>query len=384
MHIVFITGNYPSPRHPTSGTFVQQFVWAIARQGVKCTVINPTSLFDRRFGSYPARYSKENAGGGWEVNLYRPFSISFSHKNLGWTHTGRWTQYVLNFVSKRAVGALGTRPDVIYGHFLYHAGKAAVVTGIHHSIPSVIGVGEGTFWTVEAFGFARAKRDFALTAGFIAVGQHIQDGLSTQIGIPLGKITVEPNGVDCTRFFKADQSEARSQLSLGLELFIIAFVGTFDDLKGGKELVSAVDGMSGISLAMIGRGEKSFDSKNIIYKGTVNHTQMCTWLNAADIFVLPTREEGSCNAVIEAMACGLPIVTSNGNYMDDIVDNEVAIRVDPVDVRAIREAILVLKNDPERRKRMSEACLKKVKQFDINERARRVTVWMEELVKKKS
>jgi glycosyltransferase involved in cell wall biosynthesis len=97
---------------------------------------------------------------------------------------------------------------------------------------------------------------------------------------------------------------------------------------------------------------------------------------------MPSLAEGSCNAVIEAMACGLPIVTSNGRYMDDIVDDEVAIRVDPTDVRAIREAILLLKNDPERRTRMSKACLKKARHFDINDRARRVTTWMEELVRR--
>ena len=384
MHIVFITGNYPTLCHPTSGTFVQQFVWAIARQGIDCTVINPTSLFDRRYGPYPLRYSIEDAGGGKKINLYRPYYISFSSKNLGWAHTGRWTQCALNFISRRAVGALVSKPDVLYGHFLYNAGRAAVFAGIKHGIPSVIGVGEGTFWTVDPFGFDQAKRDFRTAAGFIAVGQHIQTGLSDEISIPLSKIIVEPNGVDRTLFFKADQCEARLQLGLEQGLFIIAFVGTFDDLKGGQELLSAVDGMSGMSLAMIGRGEKSFDSPNIIFKGTVNHSQITTWLNAADIFVLPTREEGSCNAVIEAMACGLPIVTSNGRYMDDIVDDEVAIRVDPIDVLAIREAILLLKNDPDRRKRMSIACLKKAKKFDINERARRVTAWMEELVKKKS
>ncbi len=79
------------------------------------------------------------------------------------------------------------------------------------------------------------------------------------------------------------------------------------------------------------------------------------------------------------MACGLPIVTSAGRYMDDIVDSGVALRVDPRDVHAIREAIVELMNDPVRRRGMSLACLEKSKQFDINLRARKVTTWLEEL-----
>jgi glycosyltransferase involved in cell wall biosynthesis len=81
------------------------------------------------------------------------------------------------------------------------------------------------------------------------------------------------------------------------------------------------------------------------------------------------------------MACGLPVMTSNGSYMDDIVDDSVAVRVDPTDVRVIREAIVALMNDPVRRKSMSQACLEKSKQFDINLRARSVTAWLEELLR---
>ena len=79
------------------------------------------------------------------------------------------------------------------------------------------------------------------------------------------------------------------------------------------------------------------------------------------------------------MACGLPVVTSSGRHMDDIVDGDVAIRVDPGDVAALRDAILALQRDPERRARMAAACLRKARDFDIDERARRITAWLESL-----
>lgn len=376
MNIAFVTGNYPSPSRPETGAFVQQFVWAMARQGHACSVINPASLFDRRYGPYPPRFATEDAGNGQAVRVQRPRYLSFSSKDLGWTHTGRWTQRSLCRAVARAVAALPAPPDLIYGHFLYHAGRIAVAMGAALGIPSVVGVGEGTFWTVKAFGFEQARRDFASAAGFLAVGSHIREGLIERIGVPPEKIFLEPNGVDLARFAPADRRQARAALGLAPDQLIVAFVGTFDDLKGGTELVAAVDGLEGVGLVMLGHGAKVFQSSHVVFQGTVRHDRIPTWLNAADIFVLPTREEGSCNAVIEALACGLPIVTSNGRYMDDIVDDEVAIRVDPTDVAAIREAIRSLAQDAARRERMSAASLRKARHFDINERARRVSSWM--------
>ena len=379
MRITFVSGNYPAPCRPERGTFVQQFVWAMARQGNECSVINPTRVFDRRYGPYPAPHAVEGSDSGPGVHVYRPMCMTFSSRDFGWMHTDHWTQRSLNLVVKRAIHELPSKPDLIYGHFLYHGGRAAVVAGRDLGVPSVVGVGEGTFWTVDAFGFERARKDFAPAGGFLAVASHIRHGLISRVGVPPSKILLAPNGVDPRQFFHSDRGQARVRLGLPPEMFIIAFVGAFDDLKGGAELVAAVGGMEGTGLVMIGQGEKTFKTDKIVHSGSVRHGEVATWLNAANIFALPTREEGSCNAVIEAMACGLPIVTSSGNYMDDIVDDEVALRVDPCDVGAIREAILALRNDDVRCRRMSEACLKKAAQFDINERARRVTEWMEGL-----
>lgn len=376
LSICFVTGNYPSAARPFEGTFVQQFVWAMARQGNRCTVIKPTSVFDRRYGPYPPRRATEDAGDNNTVEVLRPRYVSFSCRDIGISHTGRWTQASFSAAVVRTARRFKLAPDVVYGHFLYQAGAAAAHAAAVRDRPNVVGVGEGTFWTVTPFGWERAKIDFAHTAGFLAVASHIRDGLVRQLGVAREKILVLPNGVDFASFARLPREQARRNLGLDQSGCVAAFVGAFDDLKGGAELVEATKGLEGVRLVMLGQGPVQLSSDRIAFIGHVPHREVPVWLSAADFFVLPTKEEGSCNAVLEAMACGLPIITSNGAYMDDIVDDEVAIRVDPMDVNAIREAIVLLKNDPDRRKRMSEACLRKAKQFDINERARRVTKWM--------
>lgn len=140
MHIAFITGSYPTPGGPSDGTFVQQFVWAMARQGNECSVIKPTSIFARRHGPFQPRRKVQDAGGGCSVTVHQPLYLSFSSKDLGWTHTGRWTQRSSTVVADRTIASLARRPNLIYGHFLYPAGYAALKIGRALGCPTVVGV----------------------------------------------------------------------------------------------------------------------------------------------------------------------------------------------------------------------------------------------------
>ena len=380
MKVLFLTSNYPTSARPVHGTFVQQFVWVMARQGNECVVIRPVSLWERRYGPLPEFLSEEDAGDGAKVKVYYPRYLSFSSKNLKWTHTGHWTQWAFNLAVWKLVRQMEFRPDIVYGHFLYPGGYAAVLTAKRLGVPSVIRVGEGEFWTVRPFGFEKAAKDFKAVSGVIANGSHLKKALWEKLGIPASKIVVCPNGVDRKRFYPHDKMEMRKRLGFPLEDFVVAFVGPPVEKKGFWTLQKAVTGLKDVKLLLLGRGMEKIKVPHVLFKGTVPHDEVPYYLSSADIFVLPTHIEGSCNAVLEAMACGLPIVTAKGPHMDDIVDDSVAIRVDPTDVQAIRSAILKLKNNPDLRQRMSKACLEKAKEFDINQRARRVTEWMTRLV----
>ena len=382
MHIIFVTGNYPSSARPFEGTFVQQFVWAMARQGNTCTVIKPTSIFDRRYGQYPPIVQEENIIGEWTVNVYRPRYISFSSKNLFITHTGRLTQRSFNN-AVRTIARKIKPPSVVYGHFLYQAGYTAMLIAKEFGAKAVVGVGEDHLWSIAAFGERATQKNFATGSYFLANSTPNRDLLTGRLGIEFNRILVEPNGIDLTLMFPHDKRAMRSRFDLEPRDFVVVFVGANEERKGAQRVLDALEGLSDVKCLIAGLGTESLVSSCIHRKGPCEHPMIPLLLSCGDIFVLPTLSEGSCNAVIEAMACGLPIVTAKGDHMDDIVDDDVAIRVNPTDVGEIREAILALKNDPERRKRMSEACLQKAKQFDINDRAKRITAWMKEHIKSK-
>jgi glycosyltransferase involved in cell wall biosynthesis len=380
MNILFINGGYPAPNRAIGDPFVQQFVWAMARQGHECSVISPTSFHERTKGPLPKFFSLEDTACGHKIHVYRPRFISCSSRNLGLVHTGRWTNTLFVQSVIRTIRTISCFPDIIYGHFLYPAGYAAVCAGIELGVPSVVGVGEGEFWTLDAVGEDRASIQMKNASAFLAVSTSIADSLAERLVTRQKEIAVFPNGVNISHFRPSENLQLqRDRLGFPHDKFIIGYIGPFILKKGYPQLRMAINKIEGIMLVLLGRDTLPPGDSQVGFVGSVPHKEVANYLGACDIFVLPTAIEGSCNSVIEAMACGLPIVTSNGHYMDDIVDDEVAIRVDPMDIDAIRNAILLLKSDPELRQRMSAACLRKAKTLDINERAMRVTAWMENI-----
>lgn len=375
--LVVVTGNYPSEGSPTSGTFVRAFVHALVDAGTEADVIHGVSVFARRHGPYPVN-GEERTPGGRRVRIHRPRFLSLSIVGAGPLGTARLTQSRFESSILREVRQAGLRPTMAYGHFLYQSGRAAVRVGESLGVPSFVAVGEGTFWTVEPIGFDRARRDFATATGFIAVSSPIRKGLESRLGIPREKIGVFPNGVDREVFRPKDQQLCRRRLGLPQARPILVFVGAFDDLKGGQTVLEAARGLPEVGIVLLGRGPVPLESGQIVFKGAVPHELVPDYLNAADAFVLPTLEEGSCNAIIEAMACGLPIITSRADYVEDLLDENSALLIDPRDPIAVRGAMQAVLSRADLRAELSRHSRLRAEALDVRDRARRVLAWMDE------
>ena len=98
-----------------------------------------------------------------------------------------------------------------------------------------------------------------------------------------------------------------------------------------------------IKAMFIGAGPQVPDYKQIIHQGIVDHSVLPDYLNCADVFVLPTINEGCSNSIIEAMACGLPIISSDMSFNHDILDDKNSLLIDPRNIGEIAKAIRMIK-----------------------------------------
>jgi glycosyltransferase involved in cell wall biosynthesis len=138
----------------------------------------------------------------------------------------------------------------------------------------------------------------------------------------------------------------------------------------------AIRGLAGVKGIFLGKGPNPPQGDNIIVNQSVPHEQVPEWLSAADVFVLPSTFEGCCNAALEAMSCGLPVISSDGAFNDDILNQDVSFRTDPLDVPAIRQAVIRLRDDADLRVRMGLSALSWSEGFDADARARSILDFM--------
>jgi glycosyltransferase involved in cell wall biosynthesis len=374
--LVVIASRYPCNAHPTWHVFTRQIAHSFARQGVEVTVICPLSIHRAWRGRDPFR-STEDAGGGATVSVFRPRFLSMSSKKIGRWSTFQWTVRGTRRAVQRVICRhMPKRPDALYGHFMYPAGAVAVSLGTEMAIPSFPAAGEGPLDTVDRMGKEQARRELRGATAFIANSTYLARLMHRELGLETDRVGVFPNGVNRRVFFPRDRSAMRRKYGLPPDLFLVGFVGNFEARKGPRRLADAIRNMDGVAGVFVGDGPEQPEGENVLLSGRLRHEQVPEILSACDVFALPTIIEGSCNAILEAMACGLPVVSSTGTFNDDILNGQVAIRVDPLDVAAIRAALLRLRDNPGARDAMSRAALDWSAGFDIDRRAKRLLEFM--------
>lgn len=187
-----------------------------------------------------------------------------------------------------------------------------------------------------------------------------------------GETKVFPNGVNLELFKKMNKKECRKLLNLPKDSFIIICVGQFIERKGQKRILAALDKLkiTDIKTIFLGKGDDDFKHESIIYKGMAKNDKLPYYLNASDLFVLPTRKEGCCNAIVEALACGLPIISSDCDFNYDVLNKRNAILVNPDNIDEIADAIETIYSNPEYAASLSDAAYKQGQKLSITQRAK--------------
>ncbi|MDY0244784.1 MAG: glycosyltransferase family 4 protein [Sphaerochaeta sp.] len=378
-NICFIVPGYPTKQEPIF-SFIGETVRAFADQGFHCTVIAEQSLMRVFIGKTRLRpfHWVDTSSKNQTIDIYQPRTLTFSFLKI----RGR---RVSEYWKKRAVVHTyqKVRPatDLLYAHFWSSAVVGGEIANIE-DIPLVVVTGESIISVQEMYPNSYIIERLRHLAGIISVSsKNVEE--SKNLGLGIGKpFRIIPNAIDETKFNKCDRATLRNTYGFSQDDFIISFVGAFKERKGPLRVLAAIQQLQdpAIKAIFIGAGPQVPEGEEVLFAGTVPHAHISDYLNCSDVFLLPTQAEGCCNAIIEAMACGLPIISSDLPFNYDVLDTENAILVDPNDVHAIATAIHTLKNNSERRDAMGLSSLQKSKALTLDNRIQNMIEFINEVL----
>jgi glycogen(starch) synthase len=199
----------------------------------------------------------------------------------------------------------------------------------------------------------------------IALTRETEEFLVTRVS--RDRVVYLPNFVDPVLWDTADSAPASEWVE-------ILYVGWMIEAKGVRELLRALQQVPATRLTLVGPSEPAFAASLEPLLKTLGdrvrvlparpRAELAPLYAAADIFAFPTWREGFPNVVLEAMAAGLPLVTTPVGAIPDIVRAEVDALLVPVrDVEALAGALRELANDPSRRRAMGAAARERALDF---------------------
>ena len=362
--------NYPTDLRPAHQVFVRALLLELKALGAGITVLAPESIAHlAKSDSHHRLAPRHEVRDGIPVHRPRHLTLSRIPLPAGGT-TERLNDRAHATAALREAKKLRGTFDVCYAHFLYPHGLAASRVAEHLGIPAVVALGESSFGRYSpTYSDQETGRLLSRFDGIIANSRQIEEYCVRHFDVAPGRITVFPNGVNEQSFYPRDRAWARARCNLPNDRPIVIFVGQLIERKGPLRVLEAVRSMPEVGVVYLGQGPQLPSGPQLLHQGPVPHEDVPVWLSAADLFVLPTLDEGCSNAILEALSCGLPVVSSDLPFNHAILDDRSAIMVDPLDVRAIEAAVTSLVCDPERRAAMGEAALERSRCFRLADRA---------------
>ncbi|HEX4634928.1 MAG TPA: glycosyltransferase family 4 protein [Rhizomicrobium sp.] len=253
----------------------------------------------------------------------------------------------------------GVRVDLIDAHYFYPDGIAATWLAREFRLPLVITARGTDINLIPEFARPRQRiLDAAQSAGaIVTVCQALKDRM-VELGAPASKITVLRNGVDLKAFRIKDREGLRAKH--GLKGFVLASVGLLIERKGHHFVVEALTSVPDATLLLAGSGPEHQQleslaarlgvSDRVRFLGNLDQQALCDVYNCADALVLASSREGWANVLLEAMACGTPVIgTAVWGTPEVIACPEAGLLLKNRDAQSIVEAIGALRRSlPER------------------------------------
>jgi len=369
MRVCFVTTNFPRYVGDSEGTFIWEAARAIAAQGHQVRVIA------QHWAGYPTYEWME------DIEVIRPRYWFPENKEI-LRHPGGgipiiWrksylakVQMIAFIIVQTFVVAKHSRGfDVIHAQWSLSAG-VALLSRIIWGIPIVV-----TLHGSDIFQATKGKFISHVTSYILhkcnrvvvvskALKKYIREEITTSVDI-----VVIPDGIDTNRWYPSGEQREK----------IILYVGALTKNKGVEYLIKAMPAVirqyPSYHLVIVGEGlerknlektviEFDFDKTSVNFTGALPPDDVKRWMQQAKLLVLPSKHEGLGVVLLEAMACGTPVVASKVGGIVDIISNEVGCLVPSSDPLALSRAICGVLEHEQQWQQMSGNALNKARNYD--------------------
>ena len=323
MKVLLFSSLYPSSVRPIHGIFVETRLRELLKTGeVQAKVVAPVPWFPssaERFGDYALfaatpRWEERN-----DIEVHHPRYLLLPKVGMN------MAPYAM------ALGALATVKrlqregfdfDLIDAHYYYPDGVAAGLLAKWLGKPFFVTARGTDLNLIPEYPFPRKLilQTAAQARGSIGVCQALMDTLA-QLGADPSKLHTLRNGVDLERFVPEARDLARARLGLNAQGPYLLSVGHLIERKGHHIAIEALAQLPGVTLLLAGSGPeegalKALASRlgvaeRVHWAGVVPQTDLKWWYSAADALTLCSSREGWANVLLEAMACGTPVIATN-------------------------------------------------------------------------
>lgn len=384
MNICIISQRYPY-KDNMEFVFVKKLVDEWAKLGHRCVVITsfPILVYARGRIKYKPAYYRDQINENTFVDIYNPRTLYIP--KAGKMNVLFGSKSPIRVI-ENTIKKIGVKFDFIYCHF-FQPSVNVFRYAVRNSIPFFVATGESRIPDLEIPFSAFTKEEYRNnTTGVIAVSSKNKAEAANKGLIESSKCHVFPNGTDLEVFRRKDKETCRRKLGIPNDVFIVICVGFFCNRKGQMRILSAINKLNTPNIKAIFLGSPTplenikLEGENVLFKGSVSNKLLPDFLNAADVFCLPTQDEGCCNAVIEAMACGCSIISSNRPFNYDVLNKSNSILVNPDDIDEISLAIKKLYINSELRVSLSNKAFEDSRALGIDQRATKILNYISSVI----
>lgn len=347
---------FPSQKRPNAGVFIRERMFRVGKR-MPIIVVSPVPWFPFQgiirywkphFRPQPDR---QEIQAGVQVYFPRFLSIPGLFKS--------WDGFLMALGSLPTLFKLRKEFNIIDAHFAYPDGYAATILGKWFKLPVTITL-RGTEIPLTKMQGRKVRMLKAISNAtrIFSVADSLKKHVLS-LGANADKIRVVGNGVDIHKFYPLDRVQERVELSIPVDSKVLISVGALVDRKGFHRVIETLPELvkqyPDLIYLIVGGESPEGNIKdelihqvkilklgsNVRFLGALSSEQLKKPLSTADIFVLSTANEGWANVFLEALACGLPVVTTDVGGNREVINNDDLGTIVPfADGQALASALL--------------------------------------------